>query len=145
MPFTEALALMHAKKIRRLPVVNRTGWLAGIITERDLLLASPSPATSLSVWELNCLVEKVLVGDVMTAKGLIVVHPDTPMQEAARLMMEHKIGGLPVLDTRNQVVGVITETDIFRAFVHIFSTRESAVHRTSHIGRFVDSALRTNS
>jgi len=124
MPFQEALKMMRDKQIRRLPVVNQTGWLVGIVTERDLLLASPSPATSLNMWELNYLLSKLTVGEVMTQKALVVAHPDMTMQEAANLLMENRIGGMPVLDERNQVVGVITETDIFRAFVTLFSAQQ---------------------
>jgi acetoin utilization protein AcuB len=119
-PFQEALKLMQAKKIRRLPVVNPAGHLVGIVSERDLLHASPSPATSLSVWELNYLLWRLTVGDIMAEK-VVTVNPATPIVEAARLMVEKKIGGLPVVNESNRVVGIITETDIFKAFVERMS------------------------
>jgi acetoin utilization protein AcuB len=119
--FQDALALLRQRKIRRLPVVDKAGSLVGIITERDLLHAAPSPATSLSVWELNYLLWQLQVEGLMTRK-VLAVQPDTPLQDAAQLMLEHKIGGLPVVDNHHQVVGVITETDIFRVFVKLLTT-----------------------
>jgi acetoin utilization protein AcuB len=119
-PFQEALKLMETKKIRRLPVVDVASHLVGIVSERDLLHASPSPATSLSVWELNYLLWRLTVGDIMTEK-VVTVTPESPLVEAARLMVEKKIGGLPVVNESNRVVGVITETDIFKAFVEMMN------------------------
>lgn len=115
-PFQEALKLMQAKRIRRLPVVDSANRLVGIVSERDLLHASPSPATSLSVWELNYLLWRLTVREIMAEK-VVTIAPTTPLVEAARLMVEKKIGGLPVVDEQNHVVGVITETDIFKTFV----------------------------
>jgi len=116
----EALRLMRQHKIRRLPVVNTSGALVGIISERDLLYASPSPATSLSVWELNYLLARLEVQAIMT-RNVIVTTPDAPLTEAARLMLQNKIGGLPVVTENNvtgiKVVGIITESDIFEAFL----------------------------
>jgi len=119
-PFQDALALLRQRKIRRVPVVDKAGSLVGIITERDLLHAAPSPATSLSVWELNYLLWRLQVEGLMTRK-VLTVQPDTPLQDAAQLMLEHKFGGLPVVDDHHQVVGVITETDIFRVFVKLLT------------------------
>jgi len=118
--FQDALALLRQRKIRRVPVVDQAGSLVGIITERDLLHAAPSPATSLSVWELNYLLWRLQVEGLMTRK-VLTVQPDTPLQDAAQLMLEHKFGGLPVVDDHHQVVGVITETDIFRVFVKLLT------------------------
>ncbi len=115
----EALQLMRERKFRRLPVVNAANKLVGIVTERDLLYVSASPATSLSIWELNYLLNKMTVDEVMTKK-LIVIQPDAALDDAARLLLEHKIGGMPVVDDQNKVsgvIGVITESDIFRAFL----------------------------
>lgn len=129
-----ALELMRERRVRRLPVVSAVGWLLGIVSERDLLYASPSPATSLTVWELNYLVAKLPVEEVMTRK-LVTVAPDAPLEEAAALMLEHKIGGLPVLSEENELVGIITESDIFRAFIQFKETRaEMDVFLTSRAG-----------
>ncbi len=111
-PFEEALQLLREKKIRRLPVVDKNGALVGIVVEKDLLYASPSPATSLSVFEIHYLLSKLQVKDIMT-KRVIAVEEDCPIEEAARIMIEHKIGSLPIV-RGNQVVGIVTETDIFR-------------------------------
>ncbi len=124
--FQEAFKLMHDRKIRRIPVVDQQQRLIGIISERDLLHAAPSPATSLSIWEMNYLLWKLTVGDLMT-KQVFVVDPDTAIEDAAQLMLEHKIGGLPVVDADEHVIGVITETDIFKAFVALLR-REQLVY-----------------
>ncbi len=110
--FEEALQLLREKKIRRLPVVDKSGNLVGIVVEKDLLYASPSPATSLSIFEVHYLLAKLQIKDVMT-KRVITVGEDCPMEEAARIMVEHKIGSLPILRDK-KVVGIITETDVFK-------------------------------
>jgi acetoin utilization protein AcuB len=122
-PYQAALKMMREGKFRRLPVVDKHGRLAGIVSERDLLHASPSPASSLSVWELNYLLAKLTVGQVMT-RAIIITTPDTPIEHAASLMVANKIGGLPVVDEHDHVIGVITETDIFKAFVEMLDGRE---------------------
>ena len=118
--FQDALKLMHERKIRRLPIVDRDGVLVGLVSERDLLHAAPSPATSLSIWELNYLLWRLQVKDLMT-KNVLTVTPDTPLQDAASVMIEKKIGGLPVVDEEKRVIGIITETDIFKALVEILA------------------------
>ena len=125
-PFQEALKLMQERHFHRLPIVDGAGKLLGLVSERDLLHASPSPATSLSVWELNYLLSKLTVEQLMT-KGVITVTPDDTVEEAARLMVEHTIGGMPVIDQDRRVVGVITETDIFKAFVEMLGTGQPGV------------------
>ncbi len=111
--FGDAMELLRAKKIRRLPVVDDKGVLVGIVVEKDLLKAAPSPATTLSVYEIPYLLSKLKIKDIMT-KRVITVEEDWPLEEAARVMVEHKIGCLPIV-RGNQVIGIITETDIFRA------------------------------
>ena len=120
-PFPDALKLMQKHQYRRLPIVNADGVLVGIVSERDLLHASPSPASSLSVWEMNYLLAKLKIGQLMT-KEVISVTPEMPIEIAARMLVEHRIGGMPVLDDKRHVVGVITETDIFKAFVEMLGT-----------------------
>jgi acetoin utilization protein AcuB len=126
-PVPEALTLMRREKIRRAPVILH-GELVGIVTDRDLLHASASPATTLSIWELNYLLSKLVVAKVMTAEVLTVTE-DTPIEEAARMMAENKIGGLPVMRGA-QVVGMITETDLFRVLLEMTGAREKGVRAT---------------
>lgn len=128
-PFQDALKLMREKGYRRLPVVNRSGELVGIVSERDLLYATPSPASSLSVWELNYLLSQLQVREIMT-KHVITTTPDTPIEDAAEVMASRKIGGMPVVDANNYVLGVITETDIFKALVEMMAMRRSGVRLT---------------
>ena len=121
----DALELMHNEDIRRLPVVDKHGKMIGIVSELDLLKVSPSPATSLSVYEIPYLLAKIKMADVMT-KDVISVTENTPLEEAARVMADNKIGGLPV--TRDgKVVGVITETDLFKTFLEMLGGREEGV------------------
>ena len=122
-PFQEAVKLMREGGFRRLPVVNKSGQLVGIVSERDLLHASPSPASSLSIWEMNYLLWKLKIEELMTRK-VVSVAPTAPIEEAARLMVEHRIGGLPVTDMSGAVIGVITETDIFKTFVEMLGGSE---------------------
>jgi acetoin utilization protein AcuB len=110
----EARALMQARGIRHLLVVDE-GRLQGIVTDRDIRLNMASPATSLSVWELNHLLAGLTVEKVMTT-SVIVIDPERDAREAARLMLDHKIGALPVLDG-DRLLGIITESDLLRAFV----------------------------
>lgn len=125
-PFQDALKLMREHQFRRLPVTDDKGRLVGIVSERDLLYASPSPATSLSVWELNYLLSKLEIREIM-ADDVITTTPDTPIEDAARIIADDKIGGMPVVDEHNHVVGVITETDIFKTFVEMFGGGESGL------------------
>ena len=131
-PFQDALKLMRDRQFRRLPVVNKKGKLVGIVSERDLLHAAPSSATSLSIWEVQYLLAKIQVKEIMT-KDVITTTPDTPVEDAARLMVTHKIGGLPVVDEHKGVVGVITETDIFETFVEMFAGGRAGLRLTLEV------------
>ena len=107
---------MTNQRIRHL-LVTLAGELLGIITDRDIRLSMPSQATSLSVWELNYLLTKLAVSEVMT-RSVITVGPDRDARDAAQIMLDHKIGALPVVDS-GKLVGIVTETDLLRAFVKI--------------------------
>jgi acetoin utilization protein AcuB len=119
-PFQDALKLMHDHRFRRLPVADERGELVGIVSERDLMYVSPSPATSLNVWELHYLLSRLQIQEIMTG-DVITTTPDTPIEDAAHLMADNKIGGLPVMDGDDRVIGVITETDIFKACDEMFA------------------------
>lgn len=124
-PVPDALKLMKTESIRRLPIVDKRGRMVGIVSDRDLLHASPSKATSLSIWEVNYLLSKLKVEKIMT-RAVISIDEDTPIEEAARIMADNKIGGLPVLRD-GELVGIITETDLFNIFVELLGAREPGV------------------
>jgi len=124
----DALKIMRDNKVRRLPVLDKRGKLAGIVSEKDLLYASPSPATSLSVWEINALVAKIKVSELMT-KDVITVCEDCAIEEAARIMVDNKIGGLPVM-RGDQLAGIITETDLFKIFLELLGARTQGTRFT---------------
>jgi acetoin utilization protein AcuB len=111
----DAHRLMSKNEIRRLPVVKK-GRLVGIVTRGDVRGAEPSEATSLSIWELNYLLARLKISEIMTPKP-ISVSPDATISQAAQLMLENKISGIPVVDVDENVVGIITESDIFRLVV----------------------------
>jgi acetoin utilization protein AcuB len=127
----EAHRYMEEQNVRHLPVVNRAGKMVGLVTEGDLLKAEPSGVTLLSVWEINSLLTKVKVKEVMV-RDLITTTEDAPIESAARLMMDHKIGCLPVL-REGQLLGIITENDIFCTFLELFSARQKGLRITLEI------------
>ena len=110
----EARQLMVDNGVRRLPIMDGDKVI-GIVTRGDVRGAQASEATSLSIWELNYLVGKLKIEEVMT-KNPISITSDTPMREAAKVMLDNKIAGLPVVDD-GKLVGMITESDIFRMLV----------------------------
>ena len=114
-PVADAYNIMMERSIRRLPVVQN-GKLVGIVTLGDLREARPSSATSLSIYELNYLLSKLTVDKVMTHNPF-TMSPETPIQIAAKMMMDRKVGGLPVVDEEGHLVGIITESDIFSMLV----------------------------
>lgn len=128
LPVAEALEWMRRENIRRFPVVNKKGKLVGIVTRDDLLYASPSPVTSLSMWEVTYLMSQVTVEETMTEE-VVTVEEDTPLEEAARIMADNKFGGMPVM-RGDEVVGVITESDLFKAFLELFGGHEKGVRLT---------------
>lgn len=119
----DAHALMRDNNIRRLLVVNKNGELVGIVTLGDVREASPSDATSLSVWELNYLLLKLKISEIMTRDPITVYTTDT-IAEAANLMLENKVSGLPVVEPTGKLVGIITESDIFRLVVENWGQAE---------------------
>jgi acetoin utilization protein AcuB len=113
----KASVLMKENGIRRLPVLRR-GRLVGMVTDTDLKEASPSKATTLDIYEINYLLSEIKVKELMST-DVIYVKPDETIEFAAVLMLENKISGLPVINDQQHLIGVITETDIFKALVHI--------------------------
>lgn len=128
-PVQDALVQMREAKVSRFPVVDKKGKLVGIVGEDDLLNASPSQATSLSVWEVNYLLSKITVERVMS-KDVITVDEDTPLEEAARIMADHRIGGLPVMK-KGELVGMITQTNIFEILLELLGARQPGLRLTA--------------
>jgi acetoin utilization protein AcuB len=129
--FPEGFRIMREKRIRHLPVVDERGKLIGIVTQTDLLHASPSTATTLSVFEMSYLLANLHVQEVMSSP-VITVSEDAPLEEAARLMVEKKIGCLPVM-CDGDLVGMITETDIFETFVEVLGGEEASLRVTVRV------------
>ncbi len=111
----EACELLRKHQIRRLPVLQN-GKLVGIVTRGDLRGAQPSEATTLSVWELNTLLAKLKIKEIMSPDP-ITIREDATIRDAAQLMIDYKVSGLPVVDKQGDLVGMITESDIFRMVV----------------------------
>jgi len=135
-PIHDVLVMFKKEHIRRAPVI-KDGKLIGIVSESDLLNASPSPVTSLSVWEINYLISKVTVKQVMSKK-VKTIDENTPIEEVARIMADSGYGGIPV--TRSgKMVGMITETDLFKVFLELMGARSKGIRVTAviedHLGQ----------
>lgn len=122
--FHQALHILRKQGVRHLPVVDK-GRLVGVVVEKDLLSNQPSQATSLSLYEIYSLLETLRVRQIMS-RPAITVERDCPLEEAARIMVENTISCLPVMDGET-LVGIITETDVFKALVEILGGEESGL------------------
>lgn len=122
----KASKLMKDHDIRRLPVVDADNRLIGILSDRDIKEASPSKATTLDVHELYYLLSEIKVKDIMT-KQAIALHVDDTVEKASVVMHDRRVGGLPIIDDDNKVVGIITESDIFRVFIEITRVRDGGI------------------
>lgn len=143
-PMMKASIIMKEKKIRSLPVLNKKGELVGIVTDGDLREASPSKATSLDVYELNYLISTIKIKDIMTGHP-VFVRPNETVEFAAILMLENRISALPVIRGSHSLVGIITETDIFKVLINITGVYTggvqfafSLVDRPGSIGEVAD-------
>jgi CBS domain-containing protein len=114
-PLTQARAQMREQRIRRLPIVDVAGRLVGIVTEGDINRVSDSPATDVRDYNLYHRVGDLPIRDIMT-QPVVTVAPDTSIMEVAQLLLEHRIGGVPVVE-EGLVIGVITESDLFRLII----------------------------
>jgi acetoin utilization protein AcuB len=128
LPIAEALELMRQKKIHRFPVLDKKEKLVGIVSHSDLLYAAPSSATSLNVWEVTYLLNQIKIKEVMS-RNVITVEEGCPIEDAARIMRDNEIGGLPVVQG-DKVVGIITESDLFDVFLELFMAQEKGVRLT---------------
>ena len=118
----EASDLMKREKVHRLPVLDKNKNLVGVITEKDVLYASPSPATSLSIHEMAYLLSKLKVKDLMT-KDVVTITEDTTVEEAARLMVDQDLSCLPVVSATGKLVGIVSKSDMFRILLELFGAR----------------------
>lgn len=116
--------LMRDNNVRRAPVVTGDGKLVGIVSDRDVRDASPSKATTLDMYEMHYLLAEIKASDIMTPNPF-TVKPDDTVEMAAMLMLDHKIGGLPVVE-RGELAGIISEQDVFKALVNITGVREDS-------------------
>lgn len=122
----KASKLMKENGIRRLPVIDGAGKIVGIISDRDLKEASPSKATTLDMHELYYLLSEIKVKDIMT-RDPICVRPDDTVEKVALLMIEKRIGGMPVVDEEGKLIGIVTDSDIFKVLIAITGVRNGGV------------------
>lgn len=122
----QATKLMKENQIRRLPIIDDAGKLVGIVSDRDIRAASPSQATTLEVHEMYYLLSELKLKSIMTKKPLSVKATDT-VERAALIMTENRIGGLPVVDDADKVVGVISDMDVFRVLIEITGVKHGGV------------------
>ncbi|RRD70196.1 MULTISPECIES: CBS and ACT domain-containing protein [unclassified Desulfovibrio] len=114
--------LMKDHNVRRIPVVDERGHVIGIISDRDVRDASPSKATTLDMYEMHYLLAELKAKSIMTAKP-VTVKPFDTVEHAALIMLERKVGGLPVVDDTGKLVGIISDHDVFKAMVDITGAR----------------------
>lgn len=126
----EASFVMRKNHFRRLPVV-KDGEVVGMVSDRDIMQVAPSPATTLSKYEVNSLLAKIRVKDIMS-KTVYTIQADATIEEAALMMYKQKIGGMPVLSSTGCIIGIITETDVFKAVVDIMGLTKSNARLTIH-------------
>jgi acetoin utilization protein AcuB len=124
----DATSLMKHEKVSRLPVLDKERHLVGIITEKDILYASPSPASSLSIHEMAYLLSKLTVGKLMN-KNVVTIEKTTTVEEAARTMVDQDLSCLPVIEN-NKLIGIITKTDMFKVLLELFGARHFGVRVT---------------
>ncbi|MCL1889627.1 MAG: CBS and ACT domain-containing protein [Desulfovibrionaceae bacterium] len=130
----KASRLMKEHGIRRLPVLDEQGALLGIVSDRDIKEASPSKATTLDMHELYYLLSEIKVKDIMT-KNPLSVRGDDPVEQAAVLMLDRHIGGLPVVDEANRVIGIITDSDIFRVLIAVTGAASGGLQLAFELSR----------
>ena len=121
-----ATRMMKENKVRRLPVLSH-GKLVGMITDRDLKEASPAKTNSLDIHELHYLLAEMKVKDVMTPKLVSLDYKET-LEKAAIIMLQNKISGLPVMDEHDNLVGLLSETDVLRGFIHATGIADGTIH-----------------
>jgi acetoin utilization protein AcuB len=139
----EALDLIRSKPFRHLPVLDESGKLVGIVTEKSLVYASPTPTTTLSVFEVDYILSRTKIGQVIEG-SVVTVEPDLPIEEAARLMVDKHFGCLPVVEN-DELVGIISDTDMFRVFVEALGGGHPSLRVTVVVPEEVGSLARVTS
>lgn len=129
---SKALDIMSVNNYHRLPVIDEEGYLIGLLTESIISKNTPNEATSLSIYELNYLLNKFKVKDVMI-KDVYTIHPDALLEEAAVELRSHNIGCLPVVDENNKLISIITHNDIFDAFIDLLGYHPNATRYVINI------------
>lgn len=125
MSIAEASALMKKEKVHRLPVLDKNSNLVGVVSEKDILYASPSPATSLSIHEMAYMLSRITVKDIMN-RHPVSITKDTTVEEAARLMVDQDLSCLPVLED-DKLVGIVSKSDMFKILLELFGARHFGV------------------
>lgn len=125
MSVAEASALMKREKVHRLPVLDKDHKLVGIISEKDILYASPSPVSSLSIHEMAYMLSQLTVKKLMT-RDVVTITKDTIVEEAARLMVDQDLSSLPVLED-GKLIGIVSKSDLFKILLELFGARHYGV------------------
>ena len=125
MSIAEASSLMKQEKVHRLPVLDKDKRLVGLITEKDILYASPSPASSLSIHEMAYLLSKLTVKKLMS-KNVVTINKDTTVEEAARMMVDQDLSCLPVLEG-DKLIGIVSKSDMFKILLELFGARHFGI------------------
>ncbi len=125
MSVAEASALMKREKVHRLPVLDKERKLIGIISEKDILYASPSPVSTLSIHEMAYLLSQLTVKKLMT-RDVVTITKDTTVEEAARLMVDQDLSSLPVLED-GKLIGIISKSDLFKILLELFGARHYGI------------------
>ena len=129
---SEALDIMSENKVHRLPVVDGKGKLLGLVTEGLIASNTPNSASSLSVFELNYLLNKLEIKDIMIPE-VVTIDKEALLEEAATILRKNDIGCLPVVDENNKLEGIITHNDIFSAFIELFGYNQNATRYVINI------------
>jgi acetoin utilization protein AcuB len=129
---SEVRLLMDKEKVSHLPVLDKNNKLLGIVTRVDLFKAGPSEATTLDMYEIGYLLTKIKVSEIMMKK-VVTVDENEVVEEAARIMADKDIGCLPVM-RGSLLVGIITDTDLFHAFINAFGARHKGVRVIVNMG-----------
>lgn len=125
MKISDAAELMKKEKVHRLPVLDKNGKLIGVVSEKDILKAAPSPVSTLSAYETNYLLSKLTIKKIMSSNP-VTISKDTTVEEAARLMVDEDISCLPVLENE-KLVGIVSKTDMFKMLLELFGARHFGV------------------